>query len=403
MTSIAAVTGGIAQVSSQETSRESPSRAAAPEAAHFQVQTISDFAAFVATRPAWDLLVKNAAITHPFLDHSWIRGWWESFGVGRKLNILTVTHADELVGIAPLMISSERIYGLPVRVVGSIYNDHTPRFDFIVSRDYAQVCEAVWRHLWEHRAEWDVLRFCQLESTSPTLSQFHRLAGNQDCLLGVWPSNESPYLHLTNRFNDHFATLPRGLRANIRRRMKRLEEIGPVEFEQVTDEAEIDNALADALRMEAGTWKGAAGTAIACDQSVAGFYSSIAHSAARQGTLYFTFLRLNGQRIAFDLSLIYDQRLFKLKPGYLQEYHACSPGQQLTTMTIRDAFERGLWEVDFLGSADEWKLAWTKTVRRNQWVHVFKKNLLGSLLHLAKFRVAPHIAAWRRTRLTGRP
>jgi CelD/BcsL family acetyltransferase involved in cellulose biosynthesis len=212
---------------------------------------------------------------------------------------------------------------------------------------------------------------------------------------------------VTSKFDDHFATLPRGLRANLRRRMKRLEENGPVEFEQVTQESEIDDALAEAFRMEAGTWKGAAGTAISCEKSVVRFYSSIAHYAARQGTLFFTFLRHNGQRIAFDLSMIWDRRLFKLKPGYVQEFHSFSPGQQLTTMTIREAFERGLAEVDFLGSADEWKLAWTKAVRRNQWVFVFKKDFLGSMLYLAKFRVAPHVgprlAEWKRSRAAAKP
>jgi CelD/BcsL family acetyltransferase involved in cellulose biosynthesis len=301
------------------------------------------------------------------------------------------------------MISREQIYGIPVRVIGSIYNDHTPRFDFIASEDHPQVCETVWRHLWERRSDWDVVKLCQLESTSPTLEQFRLLAEQQGCRVGVWPSNESPYLQLKGDFDSHFASLPRGLRANIRRRMKRLEEMGPVEFEQVSDESKIDAALSDALRMEASTWKGAAGTAIACDERLARFYSLIAHRAAQQGSLYFTFLRLNGQRIAFDLSLIQDGRLFKLKPGYLQEHHACSPGQQLTTMTIRDAFARGLSEVDFLGSADQWKLDWTKTVRQNQWVYVFKPGVLGTLLHLAKFQAAPKIGAWikasRRSRL----
>ncbi len=403
MTSIARVTGVIVEESAAESARDAPLRATAAEAAGLRVHTISDFSAFLAAGPAWDQLVARAGIAHPFLDHSWIRSWWESFGEGRKLNILTVTHDGELVGIAPLMISKEKIYGLPVRVIGSIYNDHTPRFDFIVSGDYAAVWEAVWRHLWERRAEWDVMKFCQLESTSPALEQLKSLAGNQGCWRGVWASNESPYLQITNSFKDHFATLPRGLRANLRRRMKRLEEMGRMEFEQVTEASEIHQALADAFQMEAGTWKGAAGTAMSCQDNVANFYSLIAHRAAQQGTLYFTFLHLNGQRIAFDLSLIYERRLFKLKPGYLQEYHACSPGQQLTTMTIRDAFERGLSEVDFLGSADEWKLAWTKTVRRNHWAYIFKKDLLGSLLYWAKFHVAPRVAAWNHAPPAAKP
>jgi CelD/BcsL family acetyltransferase involved in cellulose biosynthesis len=369
---------------------------------HLCVDGISDFDSFVKAKPAWDQLVEKISIGHPFLTHDWIRSWWESFGVKRALKILMVSHAGELIGIAPLMISRTKIYGIPVRELGSISNDHTPRFDFIISSEPASVMEAMWLHLWERRREWDVMKLCQLESGSATLEHLAGLAAGHSCRLETWPSTDSPYLSLNGSFEDHLAKLPRGLRANLRRRMKRLEEIGPVEFEQVFSETSskttIDDALTDAFRMEAGTWKGEAGTAIACHQELSRFYSSVVHRAARQGTLYLTFLRLNGQRIAFDLSLIYQRRLFKLKPGYLQRYHACSPGQELTTMTIRDAFARGLSEVDFLGSADEWKLAWTKTVRQQCWAYVFKKDLLGSLLHFAKFRLAP----WVRSKIRGK-
>jgi CelD/BcsL family acetyltransferase involved in cellulose biosynthesis len=359
----------------------------------FPVEAITDFDAFLKAKPAWDGLVERANVGHPFLTHDWIRCWWESFGVGRKLNILMVRREGSLIAIAPLMISRTAIYGIPVRELGSISNDHTPRFDFVISgtaSEHASAMEAIWRHLWDTHWEWDVMKLCQLEP-GPTLDQLTRLAESKSCRLATWPSTDSPYLPIAGRFEDHFATLPRGLRANLRRRMKRLEEIGPVEFEQVSSEAAIDSALAEAFRMEAGTWKGEAGTAIACHNELARFYTSIAHAAARQGTLYLTFLLLNGQRIAFDLSLIYGRRLFKLKPGYLQEHHACSPGQQLTTMTVRDAFARGLSEVDFLGSADDWKMAWTKNVRQHYWAYIFKKNVLGSLLYFAKFRLAPWI------------
>jgi CelD/BcsL family acetyltransferase involved in cellulose biosynthesis len=314
------------------------------------------------------------------------------------MTTLMVHQGDELIGIAPLMVSRTRIYGLPVRELGSISNDHTPRFDFIVSGDPAVVMEAIWLHLWERKREWDVMKLCQLESRSATLQHLAGLAAGCSCRLEAWPSTDSPYLSINGSFEDHLAKLPRGLRANLRRRMKRLEEMGPVEFEQVSSETNLNDALADAFRMELGTWKGAAGTAIACHHEVTHFYTAIAQRAAQQKTLYFTFLRLDGQRIAFDLSLIYGQTLFKLKPGYLQRYHACSPGQELTTMTIRDAFARGLSEVDFLGSADEWKLAWTKTVRPQCWAYVFKKDLLGSLLYFAKFRLAPYLRGKMRSK-----
>ena len=58
-------------------------------------------------------------------------------------------------------------------------------------------------------------------------------------------------------------------------------------------------------------------------------------------------------------------------------------------MTIRDAFARGLTEIDFLGAAEAWKLSWTSERRKNYWQFVFQKDLRGSLLHYTKFRFVP--------------
>src|SRR5580658_10208990 len=88
-----------------------------------RVEAITDFDSFIRLKPAWDQLVEESRIGHPFLTHDWICSWWESFGAGRTLTIVTVRSGGELVGIAPLMISQTKIYGIPVRELGSISND----------------------------------------------------------------------------------------------------------------------------------------------------------------------------------------------------------------------------------------------------------------------------------------
>ena len=57
-----------------------------------------------------------------------VHGAVEAFGAGRRLYVLLIWDGEELIGIAPLMISRVKMYGLPVREIGFIYNDHTPRF-----------------------------------------------------------------------------------------------------------------------------------------------------------------------------------------------------------------------------------------------------------------------------------
>jgi CelD/BcsL family acetyltransferase involved in cellulose biosynthesis len=369
-------------------------RSAAEFAPRTTVQVLSGHDQLVAIGPEWDLLVQQAGIAHPFLTHDWILSWWEAFGAEKSLYAVCVREGSRLIAIAPLMLFEQRMYGIPVRVLSLIANEHTPRADFIVSsaiRDRAAAYPAIWRCLWDRRGEWDLLRLNQLAEDSTTLEEMVRVPRDNSCRIGIWMSSASPYMPVGGKFNDRFASLPRGVRSNLKRRLKRLEEQGEVEFERYGAPEPLSAALEQALRMEATNWKGEEGTAIACRDETRRFYTSFAQRAARHGWLYFTFLRLNGQRIAFDLSVIYNQILFKLKPGYLQRFHSWSPGSQLTCLTIEDAFEEGLREVDFLGDADEWKMTWTELKRQHFWLFIYPPGSLGAILHWIKFKLAPAV------------
>ena len=75
---------------------------------------------------------------NPFLRHEWVRTWWEAFGTG-QLHILVVRAGGHIVGIAPLMRESTQMYGLPVRRIRFLQNDHTPRTDVVVTERPADV------------------------------------------------------------------------------------------------------------------------------------------------------------------------------------------------------------------------------------------------------------------------
>src|SRR5438552_18816231 len=87
-----------------------------------RVEIVSDDRAFLQLEPAWNALVREAGIEHPFLTHEWVRTCWECFGAGKSLNIAVVRAGSEIVAIAPLMRSISRIYGVPVRSLQFIAN-----------------------------------------------------------------------------------------------------------------------------------------------------------------------------------------------------------------------------------------------------------------------------------------
>jgi CelD/BcsL family acetyltransferase involved in cellulose biosynthesis len=363
------------------------------------IEAITDFSAFLALHDVWDRLVDEAGIDYPFLSHDWVRTWWECFGKGKQLHILLIRRGGEPVALIPLMYGFSRMYGLRVRQLEFLYNAHTPRCDFIVSRCPADVYRAVWQYLNEIGTCWDVVKLPQLTSESPTITFLQEMAREDGLSVGCWPSAESPYLTLTGTWDDYQKDLDRKHHSNIRNRLNRLRKMGNVELEVVSTEDKIEHSLEAGFDIEAKAWKGRSGTAILCHPDLLAFYQKIAWRAAERGWLRLSFLSVNGRKIAFDYSLQYKNKLYVLKPGYDPEFAPLSPYNALCYLKLRDAFENGLSEYDFLGMKDDWKLNWTGATRPHCWLFIFSGRLRTTLLHYAKFRLSPKLKKFRPYRM----
>src|SRR5262249_49852659 len=149
----------------------------------------------------WNDAVRRAAIPHPFLRHEWIRTWWDSFKTSRRLHVIVARAGGCIVAIAPLMGDSANIYGVPVRRLSLLANDHTPRADFIVTERPDESYRAIWNALREQMDRWDVLQLTQLPRSSSTLAAVSTLAGSHGLLTGTWQSSDSPYLQLAGSWD----------------------------------------------------------------------------------------------------------------------------------------------------------------------------------------------------------
>ena len=361
---------------------------AAPVHAEIRVETISDYQAFLDLEPVWNEVAAAAGLDHPFLEHAWVRTWWECFGAGSTLQILVLKAGDQTVAIAPLILTPIRMWGIKVRRLGFFYNAHVPRADFLIAQRPEEAYRAIWNHLSRSR-NWDLLQLCQLPEGSATLEAIPGLAAPDHCQIVTWLSGASPYLPLRASWGQYLDSLPGKHRSNLRNRFKRLNGIGPVEVELITSGEKLTDALEAGLQLEAAAWKGEARTAISCDPDVSKFYSTLARRAAERGWMRLDFLRAGPQRVAFDYSLSYKNRIHLLKLGYDPAYAPYSPSNLLLFMVLQSAFERGVREYDFLGESADWKVQWTKHSRPHYWLFVFSSSFKGRLLHLIKSQLVP--------------
>jgi CelD/BcsL family acetyltransferase involved in cellulose biosynthesis len=368
----------------------SPEENVAASSAHaeIRVETISDYQDFVDLEPVWDEVAQAAGLDHPFLEHAWVRTWWECFGAGSTLQILVLKAGHQPIAIAPLILTPIRMWGIRVRRLGFFCNAHVPRADFLIAQRPKEVYRAIWNHLFR-KCSWDLLQLCQLPEGSETLGVMPRLAADDNCRTGMWPSDASPYLPLRTSWGQYFDGLPAKHRANLRNRFKRLKGIGAVEIEAICADEKLADALEAGLRLEAAGWKGKSHTAISCDPDTFRFYSMLARRTAECGWILLNFLLVGSTRIAFEYSLSYKTRIHRLKSGYDPSYARYSPSNLLSCLVLRNAFEQGIAEYEFLGGSDYWKSKWTKQTKPHYWMFIFPRTFKGRLLHLIKFQLVP--------------
>ena len=358
-------------------------------------EIVTDYETFVRLEPEWNDAVRRARVPHPFLLHEWFRTWWDCFGAGRRLHVVVVRDGANVVAIAPLMTEQVHMYGLTVRKLDLLHNDHTPRADCIVAGSPRESYEAIWDALRDAKDQWDVLQLSRLPDDSPTRIAFASLADRDGYATGSWQGDRSPYLTLSGTSDGYHASLSAKFRSNLRNRLSRLRAFGEPRLEVVDGAEQIAGATEDALRLEASGWKDKAGTSITSDPAVHRFYSLLAQRAAERGWLRLMFLTVGGRRIATSYGSCFDARLFLFKTGYDPDYAACAPFKLLTYFAVERAFAERLREVDFLGDAEPWKLEWTSTSRVHEWLYVFPNTMRARLVHSLKFQVVPELKRWR--------
>jgi CelD/BcsL family acetyltransferase involved in cellulose biosynthesis len=362
-----------------------------------RVTEVHDRAQFARLEREWDALV--AATGAPvFLRHAFLRIWIDNFAPGRRLRVLVARDgAGELVAALPLMQERLFLCGVPVRALVSTANAHSCRFDAL-ARDGAAAGRAFAAHL-SADPGWDVLRMTDVPEGGNAWRVYEALrrAGHP---VGTWESLQSPYVPLPRAWEQLAAGLRSKLKANLRRRRKKLAERGEVTFERCAGGIALDARLEEGFALEASGWKGARGTAMAQSPRTRGFYTELARWAQGEGLLSLLFLRAGGRAVAFHYALAGGGRCWLLKPAYDEALGECSPGQLLVEEALKDCIGRGLNEFDFLGPRMTWKEDWTDRVRVHTWLFAFRDSPLGRALREAKFRWIPAareaVARWRR-------
>jgi CelD/BcsL family acetyltransferase involved in cellulose biosynthesis len=343
----------------------------------------------------WRRLLAEAREDAPHLRPGWFGLWCASFAAHSTVRLFTLEAvgaraSDErrLIAVLPMIEEQRRPFGAPLRLTvwRSASNEHSPRFDL------PAIDEPSRERLFERvlaDPRWDLLELRDLPSERA--NRLSELARHRRFPTGTWRSLRSPYLTLPSTWDGLQARLRSKFKANLRRRMRRLRDLGDLRLERIEDRAELPRALEDAFALEAEAWKGEAGTAIRCHAHLTRFYGALARHSLANGTLALRFLLAGGRRVAVHYALDDGSNYYLLKPGYSADLASEGPGHTLVSEVLADLIGAGRQELDFLGDDLPWKREWTTDARCHAWLYVYRPHVAGRILQIGKFRLAPQV------------
>ena len=86
---------------------------------------INHFKDFISLKNTWDMLLEHSS-NEVFSTWEWLSTWWKYFGNNKKLLILLAKENDRIVGIAPLMYSIDRVFGVNQSIIEFIGAGYLP-------------------------------------------------------------------------------------------------------------------------------------------------------------------------------------------------------------------------------------------------------------------------------------
>jgi CelD/BcsL family acetyltransferase involved in cellulose biosynthesis len=384
---------------------------AAPAALPIAVDELRDRGALAALRPQLDRLAAAMAAAGqtkgPFLDADWAAVAAAALTDphdGERLGdfrLLVAHQGGRLVAALPLVRQWRRLAGLPARLLRSLSDDHSQRFDLWLEPGPAGDAAAGALVAWlSRRGDWDALELQSIPVDGAAAARLVAAARAAGLPIGDWPSMVSPYLSLPASTAELDRQLGSKFRGNLRRRARKLEaEVGPLTLERLDgsdgDGAALDAALDEGFALEAAGWKGELGTAIACDPRLRRRYRALAHAWAARGRLACYFLKAGERRVAFHFALVDDDTYYLFKPGFDPALASYGLGHLLVDFVCRDLIAHGIRELDFLGDDMPWKREWTERVRAHRFDYLFAPSLRGRALAAWKLRLVPQAKTLR--------
>jgi CelD/BcsL family acetyltransferase involved in cellulose biosynthesis len=310
---------------------------------------------------------------------------WDRFlADSHRLHILLLSDGSGApLGLAPLSSCRRMSVGFPVRVIEFIERIKlTDRALFMLPEDRQARLAAIFSYLKNNDKQWDVLEFREQVLDDSYREALEQTFPENQYYLQIMSQDPQPYLDITaeiDSWDKYLAARSKNHRKHWRTKNRKLEQLGEVEIQRVSDPDEFDAAMLEFQKIEKKSWKQE--SQINLDPKEIQAYKDASRTLLPDGGLHFQFLRLDGVAIAGHIGMFFRRRYAGLQSTYDLDYADYSPGFLVGGHDVKWAVENGFQEYDFMSGYLNDKKSWTDTLRETSFVRIIRKKAFGGLFY----------------------
>ena len=301
-------------------------------------------------RSIW-LIIENECDHYVFQSYDWLSHWHQTVGANHlnmKLCIVVVSDKSNPVALFPFGIRN----CLGAKVLELLGGDQSDYNSPLISRDYSGKLSSVeiWKTVKNYLPAHDIQQFVKLPEYVNQM---------KNPIFNFWDCTKVDKAYsavLPESWEIYYKNIPNKIRSDSRRQLRRLSEIGKVQYIIGNIDKDYNKYLSVMFHQKSQRYQNTGARDLFAIEAIRMFYSGLCNTIGTNGCIHFSVLLVDSDVVATHWGAVYGDRFYFLLPTYsLGHWSRFSPGRLLEEKLIEWSISEKLGFFDFTTGGEEYK------------------------------------------------
>lgn len=316
----------------------------------------------VAAAQLWSRAATASVFNHP--------GWWQAatsaYGRSRPLTVLSVTQGGALVGLWPLWtkrLGAREGFARIIEPVGARVTDYIAPL-IADGHDVGVLTELMVRRLAEAVDPLALVLLPKIADPGVARAVSATAHGRGFRLIHE-QTRSCPTMPLMGSMKEQEARWRSNHRGEVRRRLRRIAEVGPTSLHVLTDPSAIESRLPQLFDAHISNWGTRSGGSEFEEAAPRRFLVELTRRLPPR-LLHYSEVVSGSDIISLHFGFDTGCSLLWYKPAFHIAWQRYAPGKLHLALMTEWAIARGYREIDFMQGDEAYKLSWTETLRQTR-------------------------------------